>query len=82
MQENSTMHNWKPEKDTDMPQKKYFRQRAHANPFADHVMDYPVRPEKFDWSTHFPEIRNKNVQFADVGCGAYSIYVFNFPWIT
>ncbi|KAJ3044465.1 tRNA (guanine-N(7)-)-methyltransferase (tRNA(m7G46)-methyltransferase) [Rhizophlyctis rosea] len=65
-----------------LPQKKYFRQRAHANPFSDHQLDYPVRPEDYDWSRHYPafvsgpsasEQNNgqieKGVEFADIGCG-------------
>ena len=26
------------------PQKKYYRQRAHTNPLADHSFEYPVKP--------------------------------------
>ncbi|KAI2621992.1 putative methyltransferase [Hypomontagnella submonticulosa] len=39
---------------TDMPKKKFYRQRAHANPFSDHQLQYPVKPEDMDWSTLFP----------------------------
>ncbi|XP_069509457.1 tRNA (guanine-N(7)-)-methyltransferase [Ambystoma mexicanum] len=38
-----------------LPQKRYYRQRAHSNPMADHTFDYPVKPEKMDWSEHYPE---------------------------
>ncbi|POV99811.1 hypothetical protein PSHT_13369 [Puccinia striiformis] len=31
-----------------------YRQRAHANPFSDHNLDYPARPEEMDWSKHYP----------------------------
>ncbi|KAH9995738.1 putative methyltransferase [Russula vinacea] len=43
-----------------LPQKRHYRQRAHANPFSDHNLEYPASPDEVDWST--PE-------FADVGCG-------------
>ncbi|KAI2628803.1 putative methyltransferase [Hypoxylon sp. NC1633] len=39
---------------TNMPKKKFYRQRAHANPFSDHRLAYPVKPEDMDWSTFFP----------------------------
>ncbi|KAI0477733.1 putative methyltransferase [Xylariaceae sp. FL0804] len=39
---------------TNMPSKKFYRQRAHANPFSDHNLFYPTRPEDMDWSTYFP----------------------------
>uniref|UniRef100_H3BFC0 tRNA (guanine-N(7)-)-methyltransferase n=1 Tax=Latimeria chalumnae TaxID=7897 RepID=H3BFC0_LATCH len=32
-----------------LPQKRYYRQRAHSNPMADHTLDYPLRPED-GWS--------------------------------
>ena len=31
-----------------LPKKKFYRQRAHSNPIADHCFDYPVCPEKVD----------------------------------
>ncbi|CAG8473422.1 12773_t:CDS:2 [Ambispora gerdemannii] len=37
-----------------LPQKRYFRQRAHANPFSDHHLDYPKSPAHIDWSSHYP----------------------------
>lgn len=30
----------------ELPQKKFYRQRAHANPISDHEFDYPVFPEQ------------------------------------
>ncbi|KAI2468346.1 putative methyltransferase [Annulohypoxylon bovei var. microspora] len=39
---------------TNMPKKKFYRQRAHANPFSDHKLTYPIRPDDMDWSTFFP----------------------------
>ncbi|KAG6873241.1 hypothetical protein C0995_001260 [Termitomyces sp. Mi166 len=54
-----------------LPQKKHYRQRAHANPFSDHSLDYPASPRHIDWSTHYPAYANtgKLPEFADVGCG-------------
>ncbi|KAJ2161995.1 tRNA (guanine-N(7)-)-methyltransferase (tRNA(m7G46)-methyltransferase) [Coemansia sp. RSA 552] len=37
-----------------LPQKRYFRQRAHVNVFSDMVFEYPERPSTQDWSTHYP----------------------------
>jgi tRNA (guanine-N7-)-methyltransferase len=37
-----------------LPQKKFYRQRAHSNPLSDHTIDYPIRPDIMDWSCHYP----------------------------
>lgn len=53
-----------------LPQKRYFRQRAHANIFSDHDLKYPTKPEEMDWSPLLPKMaQNQKVEFADVGCG-------------
>ncbi|EJD49014.1 hypothetical protein AURDEDRAFT_135924 [Auricularia subglabra TFB-10046 SS5] len=57
-----------------MPQKRHYRQRAHANIFSDHALDYPSRPEDMDWSLHYPVLKDnpadaRKPEFADVGCG-------------
>jgi len=52
-----------------LPQKKFYRQRAHSNPIADHCFDYPVSPDKYDWSTLYPDCGDRRVEFADIGCG-------------
>ncbi|GAA5846723.1 hypothetical protein JCM9279_003428 [Rhodotorula babjevae] len=66
-----------------MPRKRFYRQRAHANPLSIHHLEYPPSPEQMDWSTHFPtyfaqppsegegspSLKGKKVEFADVGCG-------------
>jgi tRNA (guanine-N7-)-methyltransferase len=53
-----------------MPQKKYYRSRAHCNPLSHNDgFDYPVHPSNFDWSTHFPQISPASVDFVDIGCG-------------
>nr|CAG4641974.1 EOG090X0BSB [Eurycercus lamellatus] len=57
-----------------LPQKKYYRQRAHSNPIADHCFDYPVSPTEMNWSELYQssddsgKLKSK-VQFADIGCG-------------
>ncbi|XP_005924868.1 tRNA (guanine-N(7)-)-methyltransferase [Haplochromis burtoni] len=60
-----------------MPQKRYYRQRAHSNPMAHHTFDYPVCPDKMDWSKLYPDLftgslsetEPPRVEFADIGCG-------------
>ncbi|XP_054154994.1 tRNA (guanine-N(7)-)-methyltransferase-like [Oppia nitens] len=57
-----------------LPQKRFYRQRAHSNPIADHCFDYPTDPMAMDWRQHYPtvvdpEIFDRGVQFADIGCG-------------
>ncbi|KAJ5899119.1 tRNA (guanine-N(7)-)-methyltransferase [Penicillium taxi] len=67
-----------------MPQKKFFRQRAHANPFSDHRLDYPLSPAHMDWASHYPTFVDpdplkknlngarklvKDVEVVDIGCG-------------
>ncbi|KAJ2914492.1 hypothetical protein MD484_g5922, partial [Candolleomyces efflorescens] len=54
-----------------LPQKKFYRQRAHANPFSDHSLDYPASPRAIDWAPHYPAHAGsaKVPEFADVGCG-------------
>ncbi|XP_017850422.1 tRNA (guanine-N(7)-)-methyltransferase [Drosophila busckii] len=55
---------------TGMPQKRFYRQRAHSNPIADHSFDYPARPEDVDWRSLYPSISaGQQVEFADIGCG-------------
>ncbi|KAG4430587.1 tRNA (guanine-N(7)-)-methyltransferase (tRNA(m7G46)-methyltransferase) [Cadophora sp. M221] len=39
---------------TEAPKKKFYRQRAHANPFSDHQLTYPISPAHMDWSTYYP----------------------------
>ena len=52
-------------------QKRHYRQRAHANPFSDHNLEYPASPDEVDWSAHYPAFAGsgKTPEFADVGCG-------------
>lgn len=60
----------------DLPKKRYYRQRAHSNPFSDHQLEYPVSPQDMDWSKLYPYYKNaengqmtKKVTIADIGCG-------------
>ncbi|KAI1662156.1 putative methyltransferase [Daldinia decipiens] len=74
---------------TNMPKKKFYRQRAHANPFSDHRLTYPVRPEAMDWSTFFPSFTEaetsspkkltKDVEVVDIGCGFGGLLVALSP---
>lgn len=61
-----------------IPQKRWYRQRAHANPFSDHSLAYPAQPGEMNWGTIFPRFFDAKtgaskgkgvVEFADVGCG-------------
>ncbi|XP_029043351.1 tRNA (guanine-N(7)-)-methyltransferase isoform X2 [Osmia bicornis bicornis] len=75
-----------------LPQKKYYRQRAHSNPIADHCIEYPIKPNLMDWSSLFPHyfsidkeeskennVPNKCVEFADIGCGYGGLLVTLSP---
>ena len=55
-----------------LPQKKFFRSRAHCNPLShNNAVIYPKSPEYMDWNLVFDneEVDNKAVSFVDVGCG-------------
>ncbi|GAA35142.2 tRNA (guanine-N7-)-methyltransferase [Clonorchis sinensis] len=57
-----------------LPVKRYYRQRAHCNPWSDHTLDYPVRPDMFDWEHLFGPTTHADhtdslVRYVDVGCG-------------
>ncbi|EDK36730.2 hypothetical protein PGUG_00828 [Meyerozyma guilliermondii ATCC 6260] len=60
-----------PESKPDLPRKRYYRQRAHSNPFSDHSLDYPRNPDAMEWGKLYPEYANtdKKVEIADIGCG-------------
>ncbi|XP_070172193.1 tRNA (guanine-N(7)-)-methyltransferase [Polyergus mexicanus] len=69
-----------------LPQKKYYRQRAHSNPIADHCIEYPIKPELMDWSALYPQYFSDNteetqkcIEFADVGCGYGGLLVALSP---
>lgn len=67
-------------KEGQLPQKKFYRQRAHANPFSDHDLTYPATPADMNWAEHFPAYSaaedgsgnatmTQRVEVADIGCG-------------
>lgn len=59
-----------PNTSTALPKKKYYRQRAHSNPFSDHRLEYPSSPDTMDWSKLYPiEYNTSKVEIADIGCG-------------
>ncbi|XP_050424917.1 tRNA (guanine-N(7)-)-methyltransferase [Adelges cooleyi] len=73
-------------KELSLPQKKYYRQRAHSNPIADHDFDYPSCPDAYDWSALYPDvinenskIYNKSVEMLDIGCGYGGLLVTLSP---
>ena len=64
-----------------LPQKRYYRQRAHSNPLSDHTFDYPVSPEVVDWPSLYPDHSGDGykVRFLDVGCGYGGLLVSLSP---
>jgi len=38
-----------------LPQKKFYLQRAHSNPMADHSFDYPISPDQMNWHQYYPK---------------------------
>ncbi|CCE62354.1 hypothetical protein TPHA_0C01990 [Tetrapisispora phaffii CBS 4417] len=60
----------------DLPKKRFYRQRAHSNPFSDHQLEYPEKPADMDWSKLYPYYYDENtkemtkkVTITDIGCG-------------
>lgn len=56
----------------ELPKKRFYRQRAHANPLNDHTFEYPTRPNDMDWSLWYnmkPGSEGSEIKFADIGCG-------------
>lgn len=72
---------------TRMPRKRFYRQRAHANPFSDHSLVYPASPEAMDWSAYYPAFvadgargrLRKGVEVVDIGCGFGGLLVALAP---
>lgn len=57
-----------------MPQKKFYRQRAHCNPLAHNdTFEYPRTPQLMDWTKeHYQDIpagNSRQPTVLDVGCG-------------
>lgn len=44
-----------------LPQKRFFRQRAHSNPIADHILEYPSKPDEFNWNDYYPSIGTDSI---------------------
>ena len=70
----------------ELPKKKFYRQRAHANPFSDHRLVYPQSPSHMDWTAHYPAFvedskTSKEVTIADIGCGFGGLIVALSPVI-
>ncbi|CCH45807.1 hypothetical protein BN7_5393 [Wickerhamomyces ciferrii] len=62
--------------DSKLPIKRFYRQRAHSNPFSDHKLEYPRSPDQMNWSKFYPKFvdettgkLSKQVTIADIGCG-------------
>ena len=69
--------------DGEMPQKRFYRSRAHCNPLSHNdTFDYPSRPDLIDWSVdHYPNYNTSNTSTSDeqgddnvptildIGCG-------------
>lgn len=62
--------------EVDLPRKRFYRQRAHSNPFSDHSLEYPRSPDAMDWTKLYPAYYNEEskevqsrVEIADIGCG-------------
>lgn len=63
----------------EMPQKRFFRQRAHCNPLSHNdTFEYPTTPLDMDWSVHYPNPNNNENDndkqslpptVLDIGCG-------------
>jgi len=54
----------------DLPQKKFYRQRAHSNPMSDHDIEYPIAPNQMNWTALYGDYaNNRKVEFLDIGCG-------------
>jgi len=58
----------------DMPQKKFYRQRAHCNPLSHNdSFAYPLQPDHMDWTLkHYPRSKKSSEVIPtvlDIGCG-------------
>ena len=55
----------------EMPQKRFYRSRAHCNPLSyNDGFKYPVSAKVMDWSNHYPQMAQElRVNILDIGCG-------------
>eukprot|EP00586_Coscinodiscus_wailesii_P013475 CAMPEP_0172514102 /NCGR_PEP_ID=MMETSP1066-20121228/257442_1 /TAXON_ID=671091 /ORGANISM="Coscinodiscus wailesii, Strain CCMP2513" /LENGTH=293 /DNA_ID=CAMNT_0013294633 /DNA_START=71 /DNA_END=949 /DNA_ORIENTATION=+ len=56
----------------EMPQKKYYRSRAHCNPLSHNdTFSYPTNPTSETWKSHYPDIKKPMIcpNVLDIGCG-------------
>jgi tRNA (guanine-N7-)-methyltransferase len=54
------------------PRKRFYRSRAHCNPLSHNdSFNYPLNPQCYDWSPHYPNILEENriVRILDMGMG-------------
>eukprot|EP00611_Tribonema_gayanum_P003078 TRINITY_DN12406_c0_g1_i1.p1 TRINITY_DN12406_c0_g1~~TRINITY_DN12406_c0_g1_i1.p1 ORF type:complete len:260 (+),score=85.68 TRINITY_DN12406_c0_g1_i1:127-906(+) len=57
-------------KDGEMPQKRFYRSRAHVNPLSHNsAYRYPRCPEEAPWAQLYPGVENPVVRVVDIGCG-------------
>lgn len=66
------------DEEIELPRKRYYRQRAHSNPFSDHELIYPAKPEDMKWSMLYGG-SNEAPTVADVGCGFGGLLVSLSP---
>ncbi|PRT52835.1 tRNA (guanine-N(7)-)-methyltransferase [Wickerhamiella sorbophila] len=73
------------ESDVQLPRKRYYRQRAHSNPFSDHNLEYPRKPSDMDWTKLYPVLRERpelgKPTVADIGCGFGGLLVSLSPML-
>lgn len=68
-----------------LPKKRFYRQRAHSNPFSDHSLEYPQSPNDMDWTKLYPILKQKpelsggRPVIADIGCGFGGLLVALAP---
>lgn len=68
-----------------LPKKRFYRQRAHSNPFSDHSLEYPQCPAEMDWTKLYPvlkeqpDLSNGRPVIADIGCGFGGLLVALSP---
>lgn len=65
----------------ELPRKRFYRQRAHSNPFSDHELVYPSKPEAMNWKALYggEGASNEAPTIADVGCGFGGLLVALAP---